>query len=205
MSEIVERIRRQLDSREEVRNRVLEASRKTIREASRAITALHRRDDETVEDAIKIAQEGVKVLDDAVKANPWLEDYGAINSAYREYAEILLVKSLMNRANMPEPEEIGVPYKPYLGGLADTVGELRRHALDQIRNDDVEGAEKTLDKMEEIFGILSEFDYPDSILQGMRHKRDAARSTLEKTRGDVTTALRQRKLEQALKKTEESR
>ncbi|MEA1905105.1 MAG: haloacid dehalogenase, partial [Candidatus Hadarchaeota archaeon] len=78
----------------------------------------------------------------------------------------------------------------------------RRHVLDLIRADKIVEAEQMLGRMEDIFALLMEFDYPGSILPEMRHKRDVARRVLEQTRGDITTATRQRKLEEALKRAE---
>jgi len=56
--------------------------------------------------------------------------------------------------------------------------------------------------MEEIFELLMEFDYPDAILPGMKRRQDMVRRVLERTRGDLTIALRQRKLERALERAE---
>jgi translin len=200
--EMVERARRYLDAREEVREQVLEASRKVVRNSARAMAALHRKDQPTVQDTLKKAEEGIKLLAEVVERNPYLEAYGPISAAYREFAEVELTRAFVDGQEFPGPEELGVPYKPYLAALGDAVGELRRHALDLIRADEVAEAEQTLKRMEEIFDLLMEFDYPNSILPGVRHKRDVARSILEETRGDVTTALRQRKLEEALKRAE---
>jgi len=202
MSEMVERIRHYLDAQEEVRERVLEASRKVVRNSARAMAALHRKDQATLERTLEEARGGIKTLSEVVGENPRLEDYGPIPTAYCEFAEVKLVQALANGQELPEPEKLGVPYKPYLAALGDAVGELRRHALDLIRADEVAEAEQALKQMEEIFDLLMEFDYPNSILPGVRHRRDVARRVLENTRGDVTTALRQRKLEEALKRAE---
>jgi len=191
-----------LDAQEEVRERVLEASRRVVRNSARAMAALHRRDQATLEQTLEEARSGVKVLSEVVGENPRLEDYGPISTAYREFAEVKLVQALADGQEFPGPEELGVPYKPYLTALGDAVGELRRHALDLIRADEVAEAEQTLKRMEEIFDLLMEFDYPNSILPGVRHRRDVARRVLENTRGDITTALRQRKLEEALRRAE---
>lgn len=202
MDELVERIRRYLDAQEETRERVLEASRRVIRNSARAMAALHRGDWETVDRTLEEAREGVKVLAEVVKAEPSLADYGAISAAYREYSEVMLVQALLGGEKLPEPEELEVPYKPYLGALADAMGEFRRYVLDLIRADEVERAEGVLGRMEEIFSLLMEFDYPGSILPELRHRRDVARRVLEQTRGDITAAVRQRKLEEALRRAE---
>lgn len=202
MDEMVERIRRLLDAQEEARERVLGASRRVIRNSARAMAALHREDRETVERTLGEAREEIKVLAEVVQAEPSLADYGAISAAYREYSEVRLVQALMDGRGLPGPEELDVPYKPYLGALADAMGEFRRYVLDLIRADEVKRAEGVLKCMEDIFALLMEFDYPGSILPELRRKRDVARRVLEQTRGDITTAVRQRKLEEALRQAE---
>ena len=57
--------------------------------------------------------------------------------------------------------------------------------------------------MDEIYSILVTFDFSDSITGGLRRRTDILRSVLERTRGDVTTSLRQTELEQALEALEQ--
>jgi translin len=44
-------------------------------------------------------------------------------------------------------------------------------------------------------------DFPDGITYGLRRTSDSIRGILERTRGDLTLALRQQELEQKLVKT----
>jgi translin len=52
--------------------------------------------------------------------------------------------------------------------------------------------------MDEIYAVLVTIDYPDAITGGLRRSTDVARGILEKTRGDLTVAVRQRDLERQL-------
>jgi translin len=52
--------------------------------------------------------------------------------------------------------------------------------------------------MEELYGLLVSIDFPDAITGNLRRSTDVARSLIEKTRGDVTTAIGQRDLREAL-------
>lgn len=205
MEKIVERMRRHFDAQEKLREQVLENSRQVVRLSSRAITAMHRGDFTTVEETLGQAKEGIAALAEAIKAEPHLAESGAILAAYQEYCEAVLMRTLIEEGKMPEPEEMGVPYKPYLAALADAAGELRRRALDLIRADEVDAAERTLKLMDDILELLMEFDYPDAILPGMKRRQDMVRHVVEKTRGDLTTAIRQQKLESALRRAERAR
>lgn len=111
--------------------------------------------------------------------------------------------SILESDDVPSPEELGIESVPYLLGLADAVGELRRFCLDELKTGKVERANHFLEKMEDIFAELMRFDYPDAILP-IRRKQDIVRSLLEKTRGEVAVAASTRslhaKLEEVLKK-----
>ena len=55
-----------------------------------------------------------------------------------------------------------------------------------------------MDVMDEIYGILVTVDFPEGVTGGLRRNTDAMRGVLERTRGDLTMALRQRQLEQKM-------
>jgi translin len=56
--------------------------------------------------------------------------------------------------------------------------------------------------MDDIYGLLVTVDYPDAVTGGLRRSTDMARGVLERTRGDLTVALQQRKLASALERAE---
>ena len=84
----------------------------------------------------------------------------------------------------------------YLNGLGEAVGELRRYLLDTLRTGDVERCEEMLTVMDDIYGALVTFDYPDAMTGGLRRTTDNTRGILERTRGDlalVSAPVRQRR------------
>ena len=91
----------------------------------------------------------------------------------------------------------------YLNGLGEAVGELRRYLLDRLRLGEVERCEQVLAVMDEVYGILVTFDYPDAMTGGLRRTTDNTRGILERTRGDLSLAVRQRDLENKLARFEE--
>jgi len=52
--------------------------------------------------------------------------------------------------------------------------------------------------MDEIYSLLVTMDFPDALTNGLRRQTDIVRGVLERTRGDLTTSLRQEQLEKAL-------
>ena len=59
-----------------------------------------------------------------------------------------------------------------------------------------------LSHMDDIYSLLVTVDYPDALIGGLRRTTDTVRSILEKTRGDLTLAVRQRRLQAALARLE---
>ena len=52
--------------------------------------------------------------------------------------------------------------------------------------------------MDEIYTVLGSMDFPDAVTRGLRRSADMVRGTLERTRGDLTVALRQHRLEERM-------
>jgi len=76
--------------------------------------------------------------------------------------------------------------------------------LDLIRRDEVEEAERYLGMMDEIMQTIMSFDYPEGVTKGLRRRSDQARGHVERTRGDLTNALRQSRLERRMKELEDA-
>ena len=85
-----------------------------------------------------------------------------------------------------------------MNGLGETIGELRRHLLDSLREGDVGHCEDALGAMGDIYDVLVTMDFPEAITSGLRRTTDAMRGILEGTRGDFTMAAVQRRLEERL-------
>ena len=112
--------------------------------------------------------------------------------------------ALIHHDPLPTPAELNVPHSAYLGGLAEAATEMRRYILDLIRQDRLEEAEGYFVKMDDIYSVLVTIDFPDAITGGLRRQTDIVRGVTERTRGDLTVAVRQRRLERALRDFEES-
>jgi translin len=139
-----------------------------------------------------------------VTDHPDVRFAGYLSDAEKEYAEANLTRALVAGEELPLPDELGVGDAPYLNGLAETIGEGRRHILDLLRTGDVARAETTLDAMEDMYGVLVTMDYPDAITMNLRRSTDVARSLIEKTRGDLSIAFVQRDLHDALERHAEA-
>ena len=144
--------------------------------------------------ARQTAQGMVKDLDDY----PDLYHAGYTQDALKEFAEASITYALVTSKPLPAPEELGVPPAAYLNGLAEAMGEMRRHILDVLRHGEIGHCEQMLQVMEDVYSTLVTVDYPSALTRGLRRTTDMVRGVLERTRGDLTVAARQEALQRAL-------
>lgn len=193
-----DRIREYLEEKNAARDRALQSSRILIRHCSKAIRAVHRQERDLALGHIQEAQAMVRTLQDELHAYPDLYHAGYTQSALKEFAEASIVYALVGGEALPDPDDLNIEYSAYLGGMAEAAGELRRRTLDILRHDSIEEAERLLAAMDEIYGQLVTFDFPDAITGGLRRLTDMVRGVTERTRGDLTTSIQQRELRSAL-------
>ena len=196
--EIINRINRDFTVKAEIRDRTLKRSRELIRYCANSIRATHRNDDEEATALLQSAQSIAAEMTAEARQFPDIYFAGYTQDALKEYSEAHLTHALILGQTLPTPQDLDVENAAYVNGLAETVGELRRYALDALRRGEVATSEKMLDMMDEIYTGLLTVDFPSAITRGLRRNTDIARSILERTRGDVTTAVRQEEMKQAL-------
>jgi translin len=124
---------------------------------------------------------------------------GYTQDALKELTEAHITYALITGESLPAPEGLAVEPASYLNGLAEAVGELRRYVLDRLRRGDVATGERLLAIMDDIYSLLITVDFPDAITGGLRRNTDMVRGVLERTRGDLTTAVRQEEMKAALR------
>jgi translin len=139
---------------------------------------------------------------DDLRDHPDLYYSGYVQDAQKELVEAYCTAALVRGEPLPAPESLGIAPAPFLNGLAEAVGELRRYALDRLRRGDTARVEALLGSMDDIYNVLVMLDFPDALTGGLRRTTDATRAILERTRGDLTFALRQDRLESKLARLE---
>lgn len=192
---VIAKIEAELDEKDQIREIALKSSRAVVRLSGSVLKGLHRRED--VKSQLADLKDESSRLSSLLGEHPDLTRTGYVVTAFQEYAEVGIVMSILEKDDVPMPEELGVGSAPYLLALGDVVGELRRVALEELRRGNADQASHFLDRMEDLYHALIRFDYPDAIA-AVRHKQDVARSLLEKTRGDVAVAVSARRLHDKL-------
>jgi translin len=186
------------DAKTAAREQALPAARRSIRASANAIRAVHRHELKLARSLVAESRSALREGVDAVTDHPDVRVAGYLQDAEKEYAEANITYALVADEALPSPADLGVGDAPYLNGMAEAIGEGRRHILDLLRVGDAQRAEELLAAMEDMYGLLVTMDYPDAITMNLRRSTDVARSLIEKTRGDVSIAFVQRDLHDAL-------
>lgn len=195
---IGEKIRRSFSAKNEARDKAIKSSREAIFKCSTSIRAAHRGEYETARALADEARDIIREVDEAISDNDDLRYTGFVHDSRKEYAEARITLALISGEAIPDPDELGVTYSAWLNGLGEAAGELRRYLLDVMRRGRVEQCEDILGMMDDIYSLLVTIDFPDAMTGGLRRTTDMVRGVLERSRGDLTVALRQRELEHKL-------
>lgn len=198
LSDLSGRLSARLDAATAAREKGLASSREAIRFCGNAIRALHRYENDVARKLLDDAQDRIESARTALKDFPDLLNAGFIHDAEKELAEGRITYALVTSEPFPTPEEIGVDHTAFLKGMAESIGELRRHILDLMRQGDLKRCEELLQSMDDMYFVLISMDYPDGVTHGLRRLTDVARSIIERTRGDFTTSSIQSSLRDAL-------
>lgn len=195
---IAEKVRKNFEAKSAARDAALAASRELIRHCALSIRATHRAEYAEASQLLARAREIAAQMKGSVSAYPDLYFTGYVQDALKEMAEAHIVHALITGEKIPDPDALGVDYAAYLNGLGEAAGELRRYSLDIVRHGNSERCETVLAAMEDIYSLLVTMDFPDALTGGLRRTTDMVRGVLERTRGDLTIAARQEKLEKTL-------
>jgi translin len=189
-----------LQASNEAREAGLAACRSVIRASASAIRHVHLRKPDVVAVKLAEADAALRSAIAALSPAPAVYHAGFLHDAAKEYVEARVTHALVEGFPLPSVDDLGVEPAAWLIGLAEAASELRRHALDRLRDGELDTAERLLARMDDVFGELVQIDLPDAITGGLRRTLDSLRAVIERTRGDLTIAAMQNRLEEALKR-----
>jgi translin len=200
LESIAEQIRQDFSAKDAAREKALPLCRDAIRCCSQAIRAVHRQEFDQAAELLTLARNLLTEAERAVTAYNELNNTGFVRDAQKEFAEGSIIMALVTGKQIPDPGQLGIEAAAYLNGLGEAVGELRRYLLDGMRQGDLSRSEELLLTMDDIYSVLVTMDFPDAITGGLRRTTDMVRGVLERTRSDLTLAIRQKDLENKLEK-----
>lgn len=198
-SDIESIARGELDPKFKARELAINNGRNIIRASANAIRSIHRGEYELARALMDEVHELVAAATAAVDEHPDINT-GILNDAAKEYAEARTFMAFALGEPLPKPIDLGMRVTPYLHGLGEAVGELRRRMLDQLRAGELDQAEGLLAMMDEVVDLLASLDYPDGMTGGLRRTTDVSRSLVERSRADLTTTMIQERLRADLEK-----
>jgi translin len=134
---------------------------------------------EEVKDLVENLSYRFRELIEVVKNFPELYYSNTFYSIAGEYVEAIQFYHITYENRVLTLKELGIHPIPYLHGLVEVIGELKRLSLDLVRKDMFEEAYKYLEIAENLYNSLSSLSYPDAILPGFRRKLDIYRKVID--------------------------
>jgi translin len=175
-------IEERLLSLQERWDEVMHISANTVRHAGRAITAMHAGNLKEAKETLAEIEKNIKKLK---KIEKGFEYYSL--QAHQEYVEAYSLYSILKTGAIPTQEALKEGEAPYILGLLDVVGELKRESLESLRKHEVTKAEKYYKLMVEIHDSMLPMRFANSIVPDLRKKQDTARIQIENTASDLLT------------------
>ena len=203
LANVIGEITQQMEAISQLRDGTLSRSRSLIRDCAHCIRAMHRHELARAEEMLAAIRRDAQEMVEPLADFPDLYHTGYTQDALKELVEAHLLYAFVTDGRLATPEELAVTGATYLKGLTEAATEMRRFALDLMRQDRVEEAAPFLTMMDEIYSLLLTVDFADAITGGLRRQTDVLRGVLERTRGDLTTAMRQETMRAALRRVEE--
>ncbi|MEM4066454.1 MAG: hypothetical protein QXV17_06315 [Candidatus Micrarchaeaceae archaeon] len=173
----IEKMKDELEDMQARHEDVLSKSRFVIRRCAEAIAAMHGNNPVRAK----------KNLDDAKKTIEALRkiEHGFENTslqAHQEYVEAASLYSIIGKAEsteLPSAASLNETTGPYILGLMDLVGELKRSAVDALRRKRYDEAKRYYTIMKGIYDDTLPISFASQILPDFRKKQDVARIQIE--------------------------
>ena len=182
----LEEIDKGLKDVQERREKLIKGTRDVVMLCSKSIIDLHR---SQVDDAKNKMEEAKAMLKDFRKYAK-ADLYRYVSVAEQELVEAYALRAVVENTPIPMMQELDVTGPPYLTGLLDCIGGIKRLVYDRMRSGNEKDAEKLFETMEAIYNAIYPFAVFDNIVSGLRKKLDVARMLIEDIRAVVTEESR---------------
>jgi translin len=174
-----------LDEEEKRRDTAFSGSRNLIRSCRKSISLLVQ---EKELDLTPLSKERDELLSNLGSKS---SRYGFVEDALTEYSEAAILHSVLFNDRLPDINSLGVGERAYILGACDTVGELRRIALNKLLRSEMDDATIIYERMKEIGHLIEGLVYPSGMIP-LKKKQDVVRSLLDRTGGELAIALNSR-------------
>ncbi len=180
LGKVVQQLASELDVKEKSQDKILSMSREFIRDCAKAIRHLHTDNPQEARELMTGLKKKLVELKKAGELFPHI-----IDTPLQEYAEIMIFSAVVDKKEIPSPEDLEIPVMPFLSGFLDASGEIRRAlqlALKEGKNDD---AEYYFQSMNDIYNEMMLLKYSASLVGNLKRKQDVLRGQLEHARSEM--------------------
>ena len=169
-----------LRKQEKAQDELLVLTRELIRDCSMAIKSIHNKEMREAESRVKNAESLLNKVRGIDKDFEYLT-----LQAYQEYAEAKVLLAIIERKEIPGYGELKIPFKAYLLGLLDCIGELRREMLEELKRGNKQDAEYYFESMSDVYEATLPVRFSNSLLPNFRRKQDVGRLQVENARSEL--------------------
>ncbi|MDE1873712.1 MAG: hypothetical protein KGI04_01160 [Candidatus Micrarchaeota archaeon] len=170
----IDRIEKTLVAQQKAKDRVQELSRDVIRLAGKTITQMHAGRMREAQASMKRLASLEKMLRRAEKGFEYFS-----TQAHQEYVEASTFYIIIREHRLASAAELHAGEVPYLLGIMDLTGELKREITDAVRSRNMRSADTYYGFMKGIYDSTRGMRFADSLVPEFRRKQDAARIQLE--------------------------
>ncbi len=206
LTKVVKEIFTELDkffaSKDEVREELIRTGRDIIRSSKKVVSALLVEDFRKAEEELTQMKELVEGIRERLRDHPEVGFSGTAYNAFMEFVEAYVLYNIITKREIPKPGGLRVHPIPYVLGILDALGELKRYAINYVRRGDLQKAWEIFTVMEKVFNEAKLLEYPEGLIPGYRRKLDSVRATIESLRYFLTDMESRHKLIEQLKATQ---
>lgn len=171
---MLKNVKKELDAVYSAREKALKVQREIVPLCSNAIKDLHQNRRASAIKKLQKIKRKIKQVEGILKRYPEIVN-SVLGAAYQEYAELSIFLTYTSTGKLPK---LNVPAKYYVLGLGDAIGELKRQGMELLADHKIEQAVKLEKHLEDLYFKFADFNYPQSVVPGLKHKQDVARKVL---------------------------
>ncbi|MBS3135997.1 hypothetical protein J4401_03480 [Candidatus Woesearchaeota archaeon] len=171
------KLRKMMDDSFDLREKVIQNSRKAIQASKSSIYAMQRDDIEQAEKGLDAIRKHLADARKTISKDPKLAYEGIFKVAIQEYVEAMALLEFVKTGKILPYSDEFMDYETYLMGICDLTGELVRKAINSSLKEDYGKAVKIKNALEEIYTEMSSFDFRNGEL---RRKFDGIKYELKK-------------------------
>lgn len=155
-------------------DKVMQTSREVVRLAGESITQMHARNYHEARAKLRELDRGISRLK---KIEKGFEYYSM--QAHQEYVEAAALYSVIKTHKLPSYSYLREQPVPYLLGIMDMIGEMKRESFECMRDGEYGEARRYHDSMQRIYDSTIHMRFANSLLPNFRKKQDVARIQIE--------------------------